>query len=594
MGPGRLPGEPRAHCVLRFCPHGILATVPASQMSVQRALRVGPPSKKGFGAGAGAFAIAVLWWSGLVAWADQTALAEDTAPPVAHAHSLQSFQAFAPASAQRLTRPLHRVVRTSDSRTQVQQQIRQLRVERDSANTQLTALNSELDVVGEYQQQLEQQLAEGEQRRAAKVGALRGDLEAKLDDELVQAEQEITRELQRDLDRKMEVFEARQREAIAQSLGRELDLEERELAQLAQEIKTQTQELASRLTRLDADPAVADPLGQSMKEALERRKAQLATRRQALIAEREEAVEGERRALREQLTEQQRMEQQRRMTLKEAALRQGMAQVLHQARTQDAGRIDYLRQALDEAGKRHRQMADREAEVEGRLEVLEDQLVSAIDQRRNLEVEWDNALAQLELALERLDLVAHPDALAWVNGTMQSLTPELATELKPLPQRALAKAQRERQLEEQRAALRERQLALQLVREMEQQQQELRRKQERERQAHARQAEELLAEGERLAAHGAFDEALEVIADARALDPPQIGRVLSAREKILVARDAARREVRTAELERMFNQAMKVFEQGDYEEAIALFEQVIVAEAELEASPTRMAAGTTP
>ena len=69
------------------------------------------------------------------------------------------------------------------------------------------------------------------------MAALRQDLESKLQQELLQTAQQVTNELQQDLAGRMQSFENRQRDAVGRELGSALDLEERELDQLAEEIE---------------------------------------------------------------------------------------------------------------------------------------------------------------------------------------------------------------------------------------------------------------------------------------------------------------------------------------------------------------------
>ncbi len=198
-------------------------------------------------------------------------------------------------------------------------------------------------------------------------------------------------------------------------------------------------------------------------------------------------------------------------------------------------------------------------------------------------------MVQLDVELERGDLIDQPETVEWFNQSIRYLTPDLASTLSGLPERILAKAEQERQLQAKQAALRERQLAVKLAQELETTRQQEWERQQRALAATTQQAEQLLAKAERLAHRGAFNDALDVITEIQAIDPPQIAQVMITRGEIVAAKAQVAHDAQMEELERMFTRAMKIFEQGDYEEAIAMFEHVIQAEAGLAESPHQMA-----
>ena len=104
-------------------------------------------------------------------------------------------------------------------------------------------------------------------------------------------------------------------------------------------------------------------------------------------------------------------------------------------------------------------------------------------------------------------------------------------------------------------------------------------KQQREQDARARKAEELIGKAEQLAGRGRYDEALQLVAQAQALSPPQLSRVAILREQLVAAKEDATRQAQSVEIEQSFARAMDVFKQGRYEDAVVLFEKVIASEA---------------
>jgi len=279
--------------------------------------------------------------------------------------------------------------------------------------------------------------------------------------------------------------------------------------------------------------------------------------------------------------------------MKEASLRQDMAELLHTTRIQHAGEVGYVRRAREEATERFSKLTDRQTESIKRLEAVEISLADQADRARSLGIEWENAIDKVEIALQRLDPNANPEAVKWFQDTIRYLTPDLNADLAPLPGRALARAAKERELAEQQRALRERQLALQLAKEMEGQRRIARQKEKEIREKKAEKADDLLHRADRLAARGDHQGALEILAEAQALQPPQLSRIMIAREEVLTAEAQVARVAKSAELERLFTTAMNAFESGDYEKSIMLFEQVVAAEATLE-HPKRMMAETSP
>ena len=533
--------------------------------------------------------LAGFWWLSPNAQAAETGPAPAIPGPALNVASLRSFQATTPSAALPVARALQRAAEVFDTRNALQRQVKDLRMQRDGLDTELTALNGELQALQEHRQQLQEQLAQTERKQADELSALRNTLEARVKDQLLQAGRQASEELNRDTQRELQTFEAQQREQVGRGLDQDLNLQARELEQLNQELEVQTRELSNRLARLQASPEAAKSLERSMRQALDKRQQELDQRRKQLEADREAAVAAQRRAMADKLQQQQVTEQHRRMTVKEASLRQSMAETLHQTRTQSEGELGYLRQAVDKAGVRQHELAERQAQIAPRAQTLERQLASATDRLQGLAGEWTQVLAQVELALQQTDLAAHPEVAAWYQQTLRYLDAGLSAELSPIPQRALTRAQQERELATQQRQLRERQLALQLAREMEEQRYEQRLAQQREQEANAKQADRLLAKADTLASHGNYDQALQTVAEAQALNPPQMARVMVARQQLLAAQERTARQATSEELERLFTRAMKVFQDGRYEEAIELFEQVIAKEGATEGSAPMLA-----
>lgn len=466
-------------------------------------------------------------WLSPSAWSAETSSRTSAVPgPALNVASLKSFRATTPSTALPIARAMQRAAEIFDARAVLQQRVQDLRIERDNLKTELTGLDGELRTAEEHSRKLLAQASQTERRKAEELGAQRRTLEAQMKDQLLEAGRQITQELERDARQELQVLETRQREAMSRGPDRELDEQMRELDQLEQELAVQTREMSARLARLQASPEVSRSLERSMRQTVERRRQELTARRKQLEAEREATFLAERRTLLEQLKQQQGSEQHRRMTVKEAALRQSMAETLQRTQTQAEGEIAYLRQGAEKLGKRQHELAERQTQLAPRLQTVERELASADDQSPGLVGEWSQALTQMELALQQTDLEAHPEVGDWYQQTLKYLDASLAAELNPLSQRALAKMRQQRQLAEQQRRLREQQLALQLANEMEQQ-----------------------------------------------------------RHEKHIARQREREE-----LEQMFTRAMKVFEQGHYEDAIKLFEQVIVKEGDLE-DPAQMVAG---
>ena len=485
----------------------------------------------------------------------------------------------APAEAREVAPLLRQVVDIVTSSAALERDIKALRAESDGVKTRLTTVRGELQSVQEQLNQLMQQAQALDRQREARVEALRKELEAKVVDELTFTRQQISVEQAADFTRQVQTFESRQHEAIAQSLDQELFLKERELDQLSQEIDVQTQELLGRLSRLDADSQASKVLEKSTTEAIAKRKAQLAARRQQLTEERNGRLATQRREFVEKLKQQQTAEQERRLTLKEASLRSSMSELLSKAQYEDAKKSEQSKRALDDVHERHTKLTQQQALLTTRVDAIAQELAAKIDQIKEFEDQRKSSVGRLEEAFHRPSPSQQTGVLAWFGRVIQQLPADAATELGQLHQRLTALAEQEQKLQAQRRMLRERQLAMQVSREVESQYQALQAKQRRELESRERRAEELLTKSHALVARGSYEEALHLLAQAQALNPPQADQIQATRDELLRSQAHLQREAQTVQMDQLFNRAMKVFEQGRYEEAMTLFQQVIDQEA---------------
>ena len=495
------------------------------------------------------------------------------------AQPLTAFLADTPQEARTFAPTLQHVVAIFESGQEIRQRVKQLHLDQDAAKTKLTAMSSESELIAQQRQQLEQQLQASETAQQARLDTLRKGLESHLEEELTLTHRQIIEQQDADFARRVQVFETHQREAIGSALDQEFQLKERELQQLSQEIEAQTQELIGRLARLEAGSDVADALQRSTSQTLAGHKAELEARRAALAGEREALLGKQRDRFTGQLKQQQAAGQQRRLIIKEASLRQAMAELLRKTAAEDVGRSAQLRATADGVAQRAAQLAQQQTVLQSRLESLDRALASDTRRMGDLDADRQTSLSRLEAALQRSNVVESAEALAWFGRALQSFPPELATDLGFVRQRLLARAGQERQLAEQRRVLRERQLAMQLSHQMESEFHEAELKRQREQDARARKAEELIGKAEQLAGRGRYDEALQLVAQAQALSPPQLSRVAILREQLVAAKEDATRQAQSVEIEQSFARAMDVFKQGRYEDAVVLFEKVIASEA---------------
>ncbi|MBI3011358.1 MAG: hypothetical protein HYY58_02565 [Candidatus Omnitrophica bacterium] len=484
-----------------------------------------------------------------------------------------------PAGVKHVATFLQRTIEAFHASTEASRIVKQLRADQDAFRTRLAAIAGELEVLGQDREQLQQELSDREAELEARLESLRKELEAKLDRELSEARRQMDQELEQDVSRQVQSFEARQRQEISEVLGQEVQLQERALQQLRRELELQTEGWRNLLERLEVKPELVNAAARSAEEALAKRASALETRRRQLQTEQEARLAQRSAEFMSRLKEQRAVERQRRLTVKEAALRHAMAELLQNTRLQAAGHLKRLQEMLEEVKGRYGEVAQERSSLRGRLEVLDKDLVAKAKHAEELETQQQTSVARLEQALLKSPVASQDETLAWFGRVAGRLPPDLAGELGSLQQRLADLAQQARQLKEQQRALRERQLAMELSREMEAQRQEMHEKERRAQEARSRKADELLVKAKQLSQRGRFDEALRLVSEAHAINPPELSRVMEAREELLAAQAAARASAEAAELERLFARAMEAFQQGRYEDAIPLFERVITLEA---------------
>ncbi|MBI1991721.1 MAG: hypothetical protein HYS71_00575 [Candidatus Omnitrophica bacterium] len=499
-----------------------------------------------------------------------------TSPPAA---PIESSLGELPAGAKHVATFLQRTVEAFHASTSARRIVKQLRADQDALRTNLAAVSSELEVLGQDREQLQRELSTREADLQARLESLRNELEAKLDRELSEAGRQMDQELEQDVNRQAQSFEARQRQEISEILGQEVQLQEHALQQLKRELELQTEGWRNLLERLELKPELVNAAARSAEEALTKRASALETRRRQLQTEQETRLAQRSAEFMNRLKEQWALERQRRLTVKEAALRHAMAELLRNTRLQAASHLKRLQEMLDEVKGRYGEGTQERSSLRGRLEALDRDLAAKAKQAEELETQQQTSMARLEQALMRSPIALQDEVLAWFGRLAGRLPPDLAGELGALQQRLADLAQQERQLKEQQRALRERQLAMELSREMETQRQAMHEKERRAQEAGARKADELLVKAKQLSQRGKFDEALRLVSQAHAVNPPELSRVMEVREELLAAQEAKRAEAQTVELERLFARAMEAFQQGRYEEAIPLFERVIAQEA---------------
>ena len=288
----------------------------------------------------------LLFGSTLPLWADDSPAVDFSSAPAL-------VLAEVPASAANIAPLLQRIVGLYQDEGSARRLIKQQRAEQDALKTKLATMNGEFAILTQHQQQLQEQLATLETEHQARLGALRQELEGKLEYELAEAKQRMAAEFERDVTSQVQAFEQRRRGEIEQLLDQELQLKERGLQQLGEELKMQTQELTERLGRLSVDSSVSEAIARSASEGVAKRQAELETKRANLQQERDARVTQAREELLARLKNEQAAEEARRLTVREASLRQSMAELLHNTHLQEMSRIEQVRRTFEAVKDRY-------------------------------------------------------------------------------------------------------------------------------------------------------------------------------------------------------------------------------------------------
>jgi len=569
-------------CRVAPCAFGSVITAVVRQQACQQPRATGHARQAGRLCGMG-WVVCLVIGIGLggmrLAWAGQRILTGEIISPAVSSEAILSKM---PPDAKRIAAVLRRAVEAYEAWDRAQLNLKQLRTERDTLKTELVGVTGQLELLDREQRHPEEELQALERRRNERLQTLAGQLEAELQEQLAQAREQMTVELQRDLDRQVRVFEARQRELIGQHLDHTLRLEETESEHVVKEIQLQTSELLDRLRQIEAESQLRQTLETAVGQALARRESALQARRSKLEHQRDELVATRRHTYAETLKQRIDAELQSRLVLKEAGLRQGMSGLLHETYAEDS-------RLVAEAKDRLQQVTDRRVRLQDRLTVLKAQLeglsgnVTALTRRvQDREGERQVTLTKLDETFRKGNLTSHMEALRWFGQVIHEVPPPLATELGFIKERVEVRVERERRVEEQRRVLRERQLALQISRQMEQRYLRAEQERQREQDARLRKADELLSRARQLASRKQFAQALRLVAKAEALNSPRASAIAMVREELVAAERQAWQDARLDELEGTFASAMTAYNSGNYGHAVSLFEQVIEQEAEVD------------
>ncbi len=476
------------------------------------------------------------------------------------------------------------MVQVAQTSLETEGAVRRLRAEHDDLASKLAAAAGELQLLNEQREQQVQELSALEGEARERVNALHRDLEAKLERQLAEARQAIAQEQQEEFARQVQQFQAHQSEAITAALTKDVEAKEREVEQATQELSALTDNLGSQFARLGLDAQMALSIRQSLKEAVAKKKSELELQRARLESERDAQLARVRQGFVAKLQEQFAVESARRLTLKEASLRSGMADLLRKTSEQEDPQVARARERLADLHHRRITATQHHALLKARVEDAARELEAALQRAKDLQRQREASLTHLEQALQSPHASDNEQALAWLGRALPSLPPAIAADLEALQQRMAALIRQERELAEQRRVLRERQLALQLSRDLELQYQRNRLQQQQEAQARAKRIEGGITRANELASRGQFDDAVHALeqVEAQAGDAAQAARIKTLREDMVAAKTAAARKQEAARVERLFSNAMTVYQRGDYEHAMLLFQQVIDDEAKLQ------------
>jgi len=527
--------------------------------------------------GAGLFAILCL---AIVA---PGARGEDVAgsPMSQQTGSMQTLLANRPATATAWAPSLIQALEAYQSVQQAEAALKQLRVERDAIKTELVAVNGTVQLVGEERQQAEAKLRAAEQQRQERVNAMRREFEVRLNEEIGKAREQITKEMEAQFAKQVQDFESRQQELIEESLTQELQLKEREIDSLSREIESLTNELRDRLARLHPDSELAQSMQRSIGETINQQRAQLQAKRQQLKVQRDDILAKRRAEYVDRLRKQQVAELQTRLMYKEATLRQAMADLLGKSQKREEDSYSQAKKTFDEVKQRHADITQRQALLATKLQAMEQQIAETGRRLEQHQASRGSSLAKLEQSFRKSSSMGADD-LTWFGQVVKQSPPELASELGMIYQRLVLKAEQDRQVQEQQRMLRERELAMQVSHEMERRYQQEQAQRQRVAEAANRKFDEAMNRAKTLQHNGLYDEALRVLATIQTSNPSQANQIALMQQDLQSAKDEATRQAKASQVQRLYNDAMKSFQQGRYEEAVGLFERVIEADAGLE------------
>lgn len=510
-----------------------------------------------------------------------------TAPLEASADSWAILTTNAPPETGSILPYMRRVVELFDAVTQTRLQAAQLRDQRAEVRLGQVEANTALDMAMDEWTALGRRLAEYERRGRERLESLRGELETAFNARVAAAAQRNTQELHRGVAVRLQQFDAIQREAKEKTLDEEFRLKERQLERLRQEIDLQSRQFLDRLDQAGKNIAVSQAIQRDMTQTLAQRKTEFEEKRHQLNAERDAFAAAQRSEFIGRVAQELRAEHKQRLRLQEAEFRTELVQLLQQTNREQIDQLLEIHQHFDRATQRYSQALQYCALWEARSEALNQQLAARIHRVDELEIARTTALAKLEEALQASALSERrPVLFAWFSKAVERLPADIETELEWLRRRVEQRVANVQQTEAQRRMVRDRQMALQISRELEVRYQRARVKQQQEQQVRARKAQELLARVEPLEHRGQLDEAIKLVSQAQELDPGCAGTAVLVRRRLIAARDQAVRRAQSEQLEQMFARAMDLFKQQHYDEAVVLFQQVVAQERLLQSSPT--------
>ncbi len=530
-----------------------------------------------------------LLLAGQIVWGVSRVTAEEWLSSVVTVDSPASFMDFAvtdyPSDAKAVVQVLNEWLKAWQGRKELQLRINQLLTEQEELKTTLVTVDGEREIRQRNQQQIQQHLDALAQERNAYLETIRDAFEARLQQEMVLMQERLSQEMAVDFDRQIREFDERQRTLMMAGIQQELDLKANELQRLALEVEQKTEEILARLKNIEAGEPQILAVKQTLQQAMADRQSAFEAYRQQLQGEYETLLATRQEAFSQQLKQQQATEQKRRLILKEASLRQAMADLMNDMGLQHTQQNVALQQSLNDARQQLSQLDGQYAALQARVQTLSEALEASRHRIEQWDVSWSDWPIRFEEAFQRVPKgLDNSEVLQWFHTVLTQLPERLALELETIHQRVVVKAQQNLLLQEQHQFQRQRTLAMQLSHEMEQQYQQIQQEAQQIQQARRQKVEALLAKANGLSAKGQFNEALQCVVQAQALDAPEPSRIVLVRDDILTAQRQTLEQTTTQEIQQLFTKAIQAFQQEQYEQAIHLFEEVVAQEAVLNAA----------